>query len=134
MLVSIAMGAVVGFAPALGKTTLATTPQRHRLSSHWSGIKMSSTPASTVGEDRDPSGIALVGDASTQAQGLTYTQAIAFDVALRAAMSNPDQLGYPWIEPNTGVLDLSAATAQGAAVAESELAMQPIMSVPTRIT
>src|SRR5262245_48895774 len=63
-----------------------------------------------LGAKRDSSGIALVGDEPIQAQGLTEGQAAAFDKALTAALENPDDLGYPWVDPSTGTLELATAT------------------------
>jgi hypothetical protein len=55
--------------------------------------------------------------------------ATAFDQALRLAEEGtPNDLGYPWIDPSTGELVVSAATAHGRAVLESTS-----FGVPVRI-
>lgn len=54
---------------------------------------------------------------------------MAFDQALRLANEiNPDDLGYPWIDPSTGELVVSAASAHGRALLESTS-----FGVPVRI-
>ncbi len=54
---------------------------------------------------------------------------MAFDQALRLAEEgNPNDLGYPWIDPSTGELVVSAATAHGRALLESTS-----FGVPVRI-
>ena len=45
---------------------------------------------------------------------------MAFDQALRLAeQDNPNDLGYPWIDPSTGELVVSAATARGRTLLEN---------------
>ena len=54
---------------------------------------------------------------------------MAFDQALRLANEiNPNDLGYPWIDPSTGELVVSAASAHGRALLESTS-----FGVPSRI-
>jgi len=54
---------------------------------------------------------------------------MAFDRALRLAEeSYPNDLGYPWIDPSTGQLVVSAATAHGRTVLENTS-----FGVPVRI-
>lgn len=60
----------------------------------------------------DPSGIELV-DKVTQAQPTSEKQAQAFDDAMRFAAANGTDVGYPWINPVSNALELSAATGKG---------------------
>jgi hypothetical protein len=78
----------------------------------------------------DPTGILIVGrDYQLQSGSTDEAVAMAFDQALRLAeRSNPDDVGYPWIDPSTGELVVSAATARGRALLESTS-----FGVPVRI-
>jgi hypothetical protein len=54
-------------------------------------------------------------DAADQVQAAPSTEVgkQAFDAALRFAMANPDDVGYPWIDPDATELVVSAATPKG---------------------
>lgn len=58
------------------------------------------------------SGIELVSEI-TQARPTSEAQAQAFDDAMQFAMAFPDDVGYPWIDPASNTLELSAATSMG---------------------
>lgn len=74
-------------------------------------------------------GIELVGLEVSQARPKSDAQAAAFDAAFRLAMAHPEDLGYPWIDPTTDTLELSAATAAGREILSRRLP-DP---VPTRV-
>ena len=59
---------------------------------------------------------------------------MAFDAALNLAMKHRDDLGYPWVEPDTGTLELAAANATGTAILVSAKATAAMSAVPTRVT
>ena len=63
----------------------------------------------------DPSGIELVSKV-TQARPTSAKQAQAFDDAMQFASSHPSDFGYPWIDPASGTLELSAATSKATAL------------------
>ncbi len=78
-----------------------------------------SQTASAAG-NLDPTGILLVGvGEAVQARPTSEAMAQAFDLALRFAMADPRDLGYPWLDPSTGELVLSAATGQGRTILET---------------
>jgi hypothetical protein len=95
-------------------------------------VSASATAAST------PSAAATGADAiirvaqgeRVQAVPATEELAQAFDLAYQFAQEHPDDTGYPWLDPSSGDLVLSAATAQGRSLLESEAAG---LSVPARI-
>jgi hypothetical protein len=62
--------------------------------------------AKTPTEATDKSGISLVGPNAIQAKPRTEAQAMAFDVALQFAMSNPDDMGYPWLDPKADAIQV----------------------------
>ncbi|MGH2407889.1 MAG: hypothetical protein ACRDF7_07430 [Candidatus Limnocylindrales bacterium] len=64
-----------------------------------------------------------------QARPIGESMAQAFDQAWQFAQAHPNDIGYPWIDPATGVLVLSAATGQGRTV----LVEAATFSVPFRI-
>lgn len=78
----------------------------------------------------DPTGIWIVGpDYQMQSGSKDEAVATAFDRALNLAEEgNPNDLGYPWIDPSTGGLVVSAATARGRALLEGAS-----FGVPVRI-
>lgn len=78
---------------------------------------------------KDPSGIELVSEVR-QARPTTEDQAQAWHDALQFAMANPDDVGYPWIDPATGTLELSAATEKGRIALDSA---KGIIDVPNRV-
>jgi hypothetical protein len=73
------------------------------------------------GETRDPSGIALVGalvgTSPYQVAPKNEQQAMAFDQALTLAKTNGNDMGYPWLDPVTGTLELAAVNDKGKSVA-----------------
>jgi hypothetical protein len=75
----------------------------------------------SAGASLDPTGILIVGpDYQLQSGSRDEAVSTAFDQALRLAeQGNPNDLGYPWIDPSTGGLVVSAATARGRALLES---------------
>lgn len=77
-------------------------------------------PLQTGTTNLDPTGILLVGiGENVQARPASEALAQAFDQALRIAMANPNDLGYPWLDPSTDELVLSAATGQGRRILET---------------
>lgn len=58
----------------------------------------------------------------------------AFDAALTLALENPNDLGYPWFETDTGTLDLSAADSKGKTILAGARSAAAISAVPTRLT
>ena len=77
----------------------------------------------------DATGILLVGvDEAVQAGPLTERFADAFSDAMELAEANGDDLGYPWVDPMSGELVLSAVTPRG-----RELIEGSAISVPHRI-
>jgi len=69
----------------------------------------------------DSTGILIVGaDYQRQSGSKDEAVSMAFDQALRLAeQGNPNDLGYPWIDPSTGQLVVSAATASGRTLLEN---------------
>ena len=63
----------------------------------------------------DPSGIELVNEI-TQARSTNEQQAQAFDDAMQFASAHPNDVAYPWIDPASNILELSAATSKGRAL------------------
>ncbi|MGH2967352.1 MAG: trypsin-like serine protease [Solirubrobacterales bacterium] len=60
----------------------------------------------------DASGLELVPEL-TQARPTSEKQAQAFDDAMQFAIDHPDDIGYPWIDPVTNTVVVSAASAKG---------------------
>jgi len=89
---------------------------------------VSAVPSS--GASMDPTGILIVGrDYQLQSGSTDEAVATAFGQALGLADDvNPNDLGYPWIDPSTGEVVVSAATAHGRALLESTS-----FGVPVRI-
>jgi hypothetical protein len=72
------------------------------------------SPTASGSTNLDPTGILLVGvGEEVQARPASEAMAQAFDLAWRFAQAHPMDIGYPWIDPLTGELVLSAATAEG---------------------
>jgi hypothetical protein len=69
----------------------------------------------------DPTGILIVGrDYQKQSGSKDEAVVAAFDQAMQLAEQGyPNDLGYPWIDPSTGELVVSAATARGRTVLEN---------------
>jgi hypothetical protein len=84
----------------------------------------------SAGASLDTTGILIVGrDYQMQSGSKDEAVSTAFGQALQLAVQgNPTDLGYPWIDPSTGGLVVSAATAHGRALLESTS-----FGVPTRI-
>jgi hypothetical protein len=60
--------------------------------------------ATAVGEDAvDPTGLAIVSKI-VQARPTSEEQAERFTRAMRQAAENPEDVGYPWIDPVSGEL------------------------------
>lgn len=77
----------------------------------------------------DTSGIPLV-SALVQAKPTSESQAQAISDALEFARSHPDDVGYPWIDPASGQLVLSAATPAGSALlADSSASLKTASSI-----
>ena len=78
----------------------------------------------------DPTGILIVGpDYQLQSGSKDEAVSTAFSQALQLAeQGNPNDLGYPWIDPSTGGLVVSAATTHGRALLEGTS-----FGVPVRI-
>jgi hypothetical protein len=89
-------------------------------------VTATSVPAASL----DVTGIPIVGrDYQMQSGSRDETVSAAFDQAFHLAeQGNPNDLGYPWIDPSTGGLVVSAATARGRTVLESTS-----FGVPVRI-
>jgi hypothetical protein len=79
------------------------------------------SPVAATAASLDPTGIMIVGpDYQKQSGTKDEAVAVAFDQALRLAeVTNPNDLGYPWIDPSSGTLVVSAATARGRTLLES---------------
>ena len=103
-------------APAQATPTEASTPVASAVAS--------------AGASLDPTGILIVGpDYQLQSGSRDEAVSTAFDQALQLAeQGNPNDLGYPWIDPSTGGLVVSAATAHGRA-----LLANTAFGVPVRI-
>ena len=82
----------------------------------------------SAGASLDPTGILIVGpDYQLQSGSKDEAASMAFSQALQLAeQGNPSDLGYPWIDPATGGLVVSAATAHGRALLESTTFGVPI--------
>jgi len=76
------------------------------------GLWRPASYAGTGAQTFDASGIELV-DQVVQARPTTWDQSTAFDVAMNLAAVYPDDMGYPWIDPATGAIELSATTDLG---------------------
>jgi hypothetical protein len=83
-----------------------------------------------AGASVDQTGILIVGpDYQKQSGSQDEAVAAAFGQALQLAeQGNPNDLGYPWIDPSTGELIISAATARGRTLLENAS-----FGVPVRI-
>ena len=69
----------------------------------------------------DTAGIAIVDDLN-QARPTTDQAAQAFSDALELARNNADDFGFPWLDPNSGKVILSAATERGSGIADAKTA------------
>jgi hypothetical protein len=78
----------------------------------------------------DPTGILIVGrDYQLQSGSTDEAVKTAFGKAMQLAIDiSPSDLGYPWIDPSTGGVVVSAATAHGRALLEGTS-----FGVPVRI-
>ncbi len=74
---------------------------------------------SSGADDMTANGIAIVGPEAIQARPADEDQAGAFNAALELAYAHRDALGYPWLESESGLLELSFATGLGEAIAAS---------------
>ena len=126
---------LLGLVAVLLVAAICVTALVWRTNSSSDGGRPHSSPApSSAGASSaaslDPTGILIVGpDYQLQSGPKDEAVAMAFDRALRLATeTNRDDLGYPWIDPSTGALVVSAATASGRALLESTA-----FGVPTRI-
>jgi len=101
-------------------------------------INNGSAPTATSGQpsasasrpvDLDATGILLVGaDEQVQARPGGGALSTAFNGALLFSQAHPDDVGYPWIDPSSGELVVSAATPQGRTLLEGAS-----IAVPHRI-
>ena len=89
--------------------------------------------ASPVAETRHASGIALVGPTPIQVAPKNATQGMAFDAALKIAQKNRTHMGYPWIDPSTGTLEISVAGAKGQSAALGAQNDKAIAALPSRV-
>jgi hypothetical protein len=87
------------------------------------------TPSATAGVDLG-SIIRVAPGENVQVGPASENLLHAFDQAWTFAQSHADDLGYPWVDPNKGELVLSAVTARGRTLLESEAAG---FSVPVRV-
>ena len=89
-----------------------------------------SPEVASAAASRDSTGILIVGrDYQLQSGSTDEAVRTAFSHALQLAdETNPNDLGYPWIDPSTGELVVSAATARGRALLETTS-----FGVPARI-
>ena len=72
------------------------------------------SPAAVPSQNFDATGILLVGvGEEVQARPPNEAMGTAFSSALMFAEANGKDVGYPWIDPSTGELVLSAATPRG---------------------
>jgi hypothetical protein len=86
-------------------------------------------PAASPSSRLDATGILLVGIGEpVQARPPGEDFAVAFSQAMELAEANGDDLGYPWIDPSSGELVLSAATPRG-----RDLLQAASITVPHRI-
>src|SRR3954470_18398651 len=90
------------------------------------GAALASGPSSDTAEpfevatpDVDTAGIPLV-DGPVQSKPTSEEEAQAWSDALVFAEGHPDDPGYPYIDPETGTLELSSASATGAELLNSE--------------
>jgi hypothetical protein len=126
--------ALFGLVAVLVVAAVAVTALLWRVgpSSDGGGSRASSSqsPAAVSGASLDPTGILVVGrDYQMQSGSTDEAVKTAFGNAMQLALeSNPNDLGYPWIEPSTGGLVVSAVTAHGRALLEGTS-----FGVPVRI-
>jgi hypothetical protein len=86
-------------------------------------------PEASPSSELDATGILLVGVGEpVQARPPSEDFAVAFSGALELAEAHGDDLGYPWIDPSSGELVLSAVTARG-----RDLLQTASIPVPHRI-
>jgi hypothetical protein len=73
-------------------------------------------------------------DATDQVQAAPRTEVgkLAFDAALRFAMAHPDDVGYPWIDPDATELLVSAATPKGRTLLQTQF-MGGSLAIATQI-
>lgn len=76
-------------------------------------------PANRDAATVDTAGIRLV-TSIVQSRPTSEAQAQALSDALVFAEANPDDVGYPWIDPKTGSLEVSAASARGVTILAAE--------------
>ena len=77
----------------------------------------------------DPTGILIVGrDYQLQSGSTDEAVKTAFGKAMQLAIDiSPSDLGYPWIDPSTGGVVVSAATAHGRALLEGTSFGVPVL-------
>lgn len=96
-------------------------------------VSLTSTEGRRSPLKHDENGVAIIGDAPIQVHGLSESEAMAFDQALDFALANPDDLGYPWIDPAVGVLELAAVNDRGVRLAQ-DADFKVADDVATRVT
>ena len=99
-------------------------------------VAASESPADEVAQTKavpvssiDASGIEIVTEI-TQARPINEAQAQALSDAFELAEANPDDVGYPWIDPASGMVELSAASEKGIGLLEQSRAS---ISEPSRV-
>ncbi|HWP64130.1 MAG TPA: hypothetical protein VNO86_11735 [Candidatus Binatia bacterium] len=98
-----------------GSPSMATPPLGSLGGSRLSSAELWSTEPVGVTSN----GIAIVGPDAIQARPADEAQATAFNAALELAYAHRNDLGYPWLDPESGLLELSFASALGETVAAS---------------
>lgn len=76
--------------------------------------------------ERNANAIEVVGPELTQVHPADETQASIFSAALQLMMDHPHDFGYPWLDPITGTLEVSAATGEAPRLVRESLA--PLLS------
>lgn len=100
-------------------------------------LLLGSTTISTAGVAAgqfDTSGLELVGPDAIQAHPQNESEAIAFDAALGLALKDPKNYGYPWIDADTGSLEISVVNEAGRASALAAESSLPVSNLTVKIT
>ena len=124
-------GRLVGFglATALGAGVLTIVGLQFLRSGMVPGV--TATPTATLSASPGVSDIIILGEGErVQPAGLSEEVGTIVQSEWQFAEAHPNDVGYPWFDPATGEVILSAATSDGQALLENEAAT---LSVPYRI-
>jgi hypothetical protein len=94
----------------------------------------SASPSRSASASAGASGIALVGPEAIQFRPQNEQQAGVFDAALRLAMANREDMGYPWIDVAAGTLELRAVNDRGRQAALAAQANLPTAGLTVQVT